>query len=176
MEEFEKRATKINGVFYWPGLLSFQDYKNEIPLAMPQRNAWCYGNVGILCGLHHAAKALHDEELQALVKDQISQLSLLNIKEHLLDSPIICHGYSGLILLFHWSHSVHKNIGLKHSIQVWADIIIKRKDNLHGLSDIGVDGSKRETFAILDGSVGSVLSLLLLVKENTSFQKISAFI
>ena len=174
--ELEKRSTKINNIVYWPGFLTLEEFQTNAPLSAIQRNSWCYGNVGILCSLYHAAKALNKTNIITFVENQINQLAKLKAEDHLLKSPVICHGYSGLILLFDWASKNHISNDLGDGIRKISNIIINLKDTEYGLSDLEINGDKRETFAVLDGAMGCILTLASLLKDDLSFQKTVAFI
>ncbi|ALC85931.1 hypothetical protein AM499_08910 [Bacillus sp. FJAT-22090] len=176
--EFDKTAREINNLTYWPGILTLEEYMNNKSITEAQRNSWCYGNVGILCSLQHAAKALDRIDLLNLVKDQVNKIAILRREEHLLNSTVICHGYSGLILLFEWYNKIEPSDNLINSIKNYAELLIHSYDLNPKYAFFGIDhtGKHKEEFAVLDGPMGSILTLITLIKNDSNFQKNFAFI
>lgn len=175
---FIEKSYKVNGIFYYPGILSFEEYIENNYMPEKQRNSWCYGNIGIMCSLFQAARAINRLDLQDKIEKQIINLAELKLEEHLFNSPVICHGYSGLILLFDWYNKINSKEIFINAIKEITDLLIC--SNIENIAsdfmDMDKKGNKKDTFSVLDGSFGCVLTLLTLVKDNLQFQKSLGFI
>lgn len=184
VREFQQSAQCKNDIYYWPGMLSLDQYllKNYVPLIY--RGSWCYGNIGILCCLYHASVALKVSELDLFVKQQMDLLLNLNVKDYCLESAIICHGFSGIVLFFYWLGEIyHHNLQIK--LTELVDAILSTYDNNlnYGFFDVywrevsdNYEIEKRDNLTILDGTFGCIATLLVYVNRKVDFHKYLGFI
>jgi lantibiotic biosynthesis protein len=81
----------------WPARISWQAHMDRGPVAVSERNAWCYGVPGIARSLYLAGVALNDPLL--------SRNALASLRDHLCATrpsklamaPTLCHGLTGIL-------------------------------------------------------------------------------
>ncbi len=98
-EFYRTFSVEVGENTYWPGQLSYEDFKKQCVSAesIHYASSWCYGNVGILCGLIYTCENM--EWLDEQKKLERSLFAALNkpLKEFYLVSPALCHGLSGIL-------------------------------------------------------------------------------
>lgn len=172
-----------NGVPFWPGQFALEDYlnNNTSTIDIKSRMSWCYGSIGILRALKLAANAIDDSDLKRWVSEKIILISKMNIESYDLESPTLCHGYSGLMLMLILEYKEYKDITVLKRIK---ELLVKVLDLYTDNSKFGfinIDRIKKDKNKIvvertddncfLTGSSGVILSLISIFKEETYFEK-----
>lgn len=83
---------------YWPHIIPFEELitKNKL---LRQREAWCYGTPGVACALYISSISLNNPAIaQTALKSFINAVSY-ECDRNRMDSPSLCHGLSGLLLM-----------------------------------------------------------------------------
>ncbi|QLE65121.1 hypothetical protein LROSL1_2320 [Furfurilactobacillus rossiae] len=137
-----------------------------------ERSGWCYGNPGIARAVFMASRKQHNSAMERVATDYFSTLKQLDFSELKLESPTVCHGISGLLLILNAmtreTHSTVLNdfkqqIGLRLLSKAnfdnkllfkEYDYVFKEKKYSHAqyFDDLG----------ILNGSGGIILTLMSL--------------
>lgn len=109
----------------------------------PSRLAWCYGDVGVGMALLLLGKELGEEVLELAAERR----DFLNTR---VEDPFLCHGSSGLALIFYKAWLLSKNDKLLDAAKYWtqetlnylnASFLPNKSSNLtllNGLSGIGL--------------------------------------
>jgi len=164
-----------NGGIFWPGRVKFEDYITKKCNLDKRRASWCYGTPGIARAMYFAGKSIQDYESIELAKKAFDGLCNMNQEDWLLDSPTICHGYSGLLAVI---QSMYKGTGdltyQKCAMRI-TDIVLGfyEENSKYGFIDINyIKGSdekvqleEKEGISFLNGSIGVVLALLSSTKQ-----------
>ena len=170
-----------NGIYYYPGKLRWEEYKLNKTDFMNYRQSWCYGTIGIEGTFFKISCQLKKYKKSNEIYQNIIKISEKNIEEYELESPIVCHGYAGILAIFLFTYKVKPNIKLKNQIIKLTEILIELydKDAKFGYKDIFYSEKKgnwekifREDNSFLEGSSGIILVLVSLLKNETNFQKL----
>ncbi len=181
VEEYIKLATRTKDCTLWQGQYSFESYldSNQNCSVQPNRMSWCYGPIGILRALKLAGIALDSQKLIGRVQNNIYQIAAMTSKDYLLMSPIICHGYAGLMTFLVIEYKEQENYILKDKINELTKIIIEKYNSNFKFGFMHTEtyyqnGAllKNELFGndFLYGASGIILSLISLLKEHTCWE------
>jgi len=92
------RETQVSG---WSGTVAIHNQTKEVKeVKTLERMSWCYGTPGILYSQFLAANALHDSEAIYQTITAFENATTLPLENFLISSPTICHGYSGVLLIY----------------------------------------------------------------------------
>ncbi|MCQ4673290.1 hypothetical protein NE689_18480 [Lactonifactor longoviformis] len=164
-----------DGVTVWPGQLDFDSYTAKRTDGSNKRQSWCYGSIGITGALYTISKYINDKSLQEFACLNSERIAGCPIDEYELESPIICHGYAGMLLIL---VKIYRD---KNSDLIYMQIIriVKKMMELYnpglgyGFRDVRYDiieNIVQKSFvddnSFLEGSLGIVIALLSLVKCN----------
>ncbi len=172
----------IDGVYNWPSQLRIEDFidNNCIDRVRQPRASWCYGNTGISRALYLVSKNVGDDELLHFSINNLLHIANLDNKKYLLESPIICHGYAGVLAILNLLYREMGHPVLKNKIhELIAEIIKLYDDNFsYGFMNCGTvdkDGIKVkeyiEFFDMLNGATGVVLALISVMKKKTIWER-----
>lgn len=101
IDEYMKSYYYIDDIIYWLGRITFEQYIGQEMCSYGKgRMSWCYGSIGILNSLYIAAKEKSDKELTEFCVNEFKKIALMDTRDYLLASPIVCHGLSGAALIF----------------------------------------------------------------------------
>ena len=101
IDEYMKSYYYVDNIIYWPGRITFEEYIGKEKCSYGKsRMSWCYGSIGILNSLYIAAKEKSDKELTEFCVNELKKIALMDTKDYILTSPIVCHGLSGAVLVF----------------------------------------------------------------------------
>lgn len=176
--EYNKLKIKESrGTYSWPGIISLDDYidgKFNIP---NERMSWCYGNISILISIFMSADATNNMQLKKWSMDAINEIALLDIEQYMLESPIICHGYAGILLMIKTIYDEIKDeIYIEKIIELLNKLIncydVKSKFGFKDIYRINNIVEEKEENVFLEGTSGIILVLISFVKKNTDFQKL----
>lgn len=83
---------------YWPHIIPFEELATKNKL-LRQREAWCYGTPGVASALYISSLSLNDSAItQTALQSFITAVSY-EFDRNRMDSPSLCHGLSGLLLM-----------------------------------------------------------------------------
>ena len=90
-----------DGEVYWPSAITGEEYlKPALSISPHKRLSWCYGSLSILRSLFLASKAVSNEKIQIWAVNKAIRFTKMPLEKYLFESPTICHGYSGALILF----------------------------------------------------------------------------
>ncbi|WP_096187399.1 lanthionine synthetase C family protein [Evansella halocellulosilytica] len=160
-----KHMSKDQYGIFWPHVVPYEAEFSEYNTRRG-REVWCYGTPGVSRSLFLAGKALRDEKLQKLSTDALE--STLTRPDYLwnIDSPILCHGYAGLLQILLAMYADTQRIPFKMSIHKLVNKILElyNSDLPFGFQDI--EPTEKGTKIVvnkgglLEGSPGIALTLL----------------
>lgn len=166
------------GILYWPTQLDFNDYIGCIVKSnYPKRASWCYGNIGISRALYIAATCLEDNDAKAIALQNIERISQLPKEELYLISPILCHGYAGLLSILNITYKETKNESMRKGILNILDILIDcyKEDSMFGYDSMEETDTGEKTIvsenSFLGGTTGVILTLISILKKETNYEK-----
>lgn len=181
VEEYERLSLNFKDCTLWQGQYSFESYlqSQQDPIVNYNRMSWCYGSIGILRAIKLAGLALDSQELIEWEQKNIFKIAAMLSKDYLLNSPIICHGYAGLMALLTIEYKEHANHIIKEKINELANIIEKKYNSnfMFGFEHTEIyyqNGKclKNEMYGneFLYGASGIILSLISLIKLDTYWE------
>ncbi len=95
----------------WTSEVSAQELKlNQFVTHGIDRASWCYGNPGIARTVYRVAKKQKNKELERVAVDYFIGLKDLSLNQLQLESPTVCHGISGLLLIL---NAMERDTGVK---------------------------------------------------------------
>ena len=134
------KISKIN-YSYYPCFV--EDKKENI---YQSRMAWCYGDMGIAAALYITGKNINNEEMV------LESLQIINHYATLKNSPQsgigdanICHGSSGIAMIFYCFYWNTKNINYLHAAKYWCKISVELLNSTIEINDHLLNG----TFGII---------------------------
>jgi hypothetical protein len=87
---------------YWPARVSWeQQTTGELPPPEFTRSAWCYGAPGVAAALYRAGTLLEMPDWQEVSVRALHAVLARDESVWRLDGPTVCHGYAGLLQVFH---------------------------------------------------------------------------
>ncbi len=135
------------------------------------RLAWCYGDLGISVALWQASQAFgrKDWEMEA-VNILLHSAKRRNLKLNGVVDASICHGTSGIAIIFKRMYGVTGIKELKDASEYWFNETIKIatiKDGLAGYKSYRSEeyGGSKNDYGLLDGIAGIGLSLISAVSD-----------
>ncbi|MFS4449030.1 lanthionine synthetase LanC family protein [Maribacter sp. 2307UL18-2] len=137
---------------------------NENP---PSRLAWCRGDLGIGLSLWHAGKILRDKSLSSQAVSILLHTSKRrNLNTNLVKDACLCHGSSGLMLIFNYLYKMTTVEEFKEAATFWFEksmAMSNHPDSETGFLFLKYRNNKwewKEETDILSGVSGVGLSLL----------------
>lgn len=107
-----------DGEVYWPSSITGEEYLQLPSTVSPhKRLSWCYGALSILRIIFLASKATKNERLQKWAADKAVRFSQMPLEMYLFESPTICHGYAGALLLFESFYRDTQNCAFLEAIE-----------------------------------------------------------
>ncbi len=107
-----------DGEVYWPSSITGEEYLQLPSTVSPhKRLSWCYGALSILRIIFLASKATKNERLQKWAVDKAMRFSQMPLEMYLFESPTICHGYAGALLLFESFYRDTQNCAFLEAIE-----------------------------------------------------------
>lgn len=85
--------------------------------------SWCYGSIGILRSLQLYEQAFPDYRLKREIEDAVISLSKIPCEEYLFDSPTICHGYAGMLVVLNVINQEVKSDVIQKRVLELVDIL-----------------------------------------------------
>ena len=173
-----KGITEI-GTVGWPEQVALTDFNNEKKsLWLSPRQSWCYGAIGICGTTLKIADRLERVKLAEQTYEYIKQIAILDINQYNLVSPIICHGYAGVLEIFIEAYKYKPDNIILNKIKDLVKILVTLydKNSEYGYKDIvttyrngiyNIEYVDKNSF--LEGSCGIVLVLLSAIQKDTEF-------
>lgn len=180
--ENEQYKTSVNGLDYWEGKMSYNEFINKEKLMYYTINSsWCYGIASIYDVLADIYQCLHLEDKCKNVIRNIEGIFNVDIAEHNLRSTCICHGYAGVLtFLTHASekYNIYDPESIDRCVSYLFHMISERKLKFGDMNifDLYQDLEKfeghTENLNMLEGSTGITLSLLSTMQSDLQYKKI----
>lgn len=189
IEYSEKLLEKIENIYYdysqkgtegfliWPEQANLDEFLNKNP-KRSERQSWCYGSVGISSLIYRSAVIRNDNNVSNDMYSNLIKIASLNERNYGLESPIICHGYAGVLIAFLSIYTEKKNKLLYQRIVSLIRLILEsyHPESLYGFKDTTYEKLKDGSFrrkkvdnnSFLEGSTGIVLTLLSAINKNTN--------
>ena len=161
LHKIGKTVKHINGINYWPGIVKIDDYlNNTINEYNINDYGWCYGVAGTARAIFLGGQACGELEYINLAKETFNQISL-NIEKIDLTTYIICHGYSGLLVILNEMYIDTSSKLLQKAADVIASKTLKWLKSIDILSEMDRLESKGEcSIDIWEGIIGIALALI----------------
>lgn len=179
---YMKYSKVIDNCRYWPGRLKLEEFVREEYIHTNYRQSWCYGSIGVNAVFLKEAYLSHDIDLQKIMYNNMLEIAKIPLENYELNSPIICHGYAGVLEIFINAQKICKNSVLHKKICELFDIIVNMYDqnSTYGYIDVSMRMNENGEFqtilkdnnSFLEGASGIILVLLSSYISNTEFQKI----
>lgn len=174
-DEFKFRDNK--GIFFWPTQLDFDDYTHKVVRTDYSRRAsWCYGNIGISRALYMASSYIGDAETKDSALQNIERISLLPKEELYLMSPILCHGYAGLLSILNITYKETKSNAVKLGMMNILEVLLNcyKEESVFGFENVEISVNGEEITvsenSFLEGTTGIVLTLISMLKKETNYE------
>ena len=183
---YERYRISKGNISFWPGVLPLELYLNADYdykwIHFPA--SWCYGNISIVRGLQKVAKVLKYKEKEEFYYNEMNKILSRNITKLLLDSPALCHGYSGILMLrliFLRDYKAEYDLDLlEENIRIIIEKfrknseIVKQEPNIifkHTYRGKRIEGYMND-LSLLNGSVGIALTLQNVKTEQMIYNKL----
>ncbi|MEK4197962.1 lanthionine synthetase C family protein [Cytobacillus sp. FSL K6-0265] len=158
---------------YWSGRISLEEYTNNT-LSVEKdysRESWCYGNPGILRAMNLAGIATNNKNIIEQTINDFEIIYKRPYKNWGLESPIICHGKSGLLQITLNMLEDNPKCKLASHLPKLTEMLINQfnKESIFGYQDIEPTAEQQEYVdkaGILEGVAGIALTLLSLIKTK----------
>lgn len=141
------------------------------------RNSWCYGIIGVLKVINEIAIENRNYQLSSLSEEFIVGVYNESISKYSIDTPTICHGYSGILL-------ISKSITLENEPQLKTNFCNRIEEKILEYANVKTpfvfydydfinNGKVYETkknfkdMSILNGNLGVFMSLLYEPNNNS---------
>lgn len=180
---YTKYGTKSNNenLYLWPGFLSFEDYvNNNINSYKSKRQSWCYGSVGISGAILNASILIQDDNMADIMYNNLCKIAEIENNSYELLSPIICHGFAGVLIILLTAYKIKPNEKLYKKIIELTTVIINMYEpqSVFGFKDVSLKYENknatyqtRDNNSFLEGTTGIILVLIALFKKETLFER-----
>lgn len=164
------KRLNVGGILEWPsqlGKVEFTERRWEKDIRN-NRISWCYGSIGILRGIYLVSKFINNNELENWAITNLLKISRLPFKAYKLDSPILCHGYAGVISIFNLLNREKKEKYLEKAIEkiMEKELSFYNKEYLYGfknrgriISDGKIEFREVEQYDLLNSATGVILTI-----------------
>lgn len=147
---------------------------------VPQRLGWCYGDLSIGIALLYSGIDINNPQFISMGKRLLqNSLNRRNMELEKIIDPCICHGTTGLSLLFYKAYTLTQDKQYIEPCKFWLEKTLhmeQQKSHSAGfLFHFGSQGWK-EAYGILNGISGVGLTLLSLLQTTTCDWTKSLFI
>ena len=140
-----------------------------------QHAGWCRGNLAMALALCKAAKALEDDTLQ-LKAIAIGLETINGNGESPLYEAGICHGFSGLALMYHRFYQMTGVYSFKMAADDWLNKTMEAAHHSDGLAGFkhwdGIQKEWRNNVALMSGISGIGLAFLSVKFKSTLWDRI----
>lgn len=129
--------------------------------------SWCYGSLGISFNLYNVGCYMNMKWLIDFSLNNLINIANMHTDYYLLDAPILCHGYSGALLIFQLLYKKTNNLIFKNKANEMFNYIQNcyNPDTLYGFKIVGntsnmgiIKYEEVEFFDLLNGASGIHLS------------------
>lgn len=170
-ELYERQCVLIDGIPYWKPQLSYDEWKENIRVDKKsiERASWCYGNVGIARGLQKASHYIGDWKREEKYGKMVKSLVKQSVYKLGLESPMICHGYSGVLMLMICEYKQYDDKEYLVNINEVIKQILSSSLKSDGEIEMKVF---EEDDSILQGLMGVALALKSVLTVNTHYEKL----
>lgn len=159
---------------FWNGILSFEEFINFEPSLyyIEPRASWCYGSPGIARSMYIASKITSNKHALDTSKMTFKYLcNSENLSNWQINSPTICHGFSGMVAILNLMSIDEKDdiyldsleLAVKNTIKFYD---IKNKYLFKNIENYNEKLEYEDNLNFLTGTSGVVLSLMSLRKEE----------
>ncbi|WP_160675916.1 lanthionine synthetase C family protein [Clostridium sp. C8-1-8] len=161
LQELKSSMKNINGINYWPSILSIDDYlNNKFNDYNLDDYGWCYGVTGVARAMYLGGQALNDPTYIELAIDTFKQVSI-NLERVNMSTYIICHGYSGVLVILNEMYEDTKVEAIKEAADVIVNKILEWLQSSKVLEDLNKTESRGESSIDLwEGIIGIALALI----------------
>lgn len=181
--EFYLKIGKVEKeIWECPSQIGLEDfvirrYNNDI---RGHRMSWCYGSLGILRALQLIGRNIKNTFIEKLALTYLLKVAAIDILDYKLESPIICHGYAGIITILNLVNLENPSDSLTNRIEETMQIEYSFFDisSHFGFRDRGAyieNGIRKieevEGYNLLNSSHGIILSLHSLINSNPGWEK-----
>ncbi len=146
------------GYSIWPSMIDLSSFiSQDIPETfLSKRISWCYGNISILRLLYLFYSNTNDTDNTNVILNELKHLANVSMDNYLLESPMVCHGYSGLLLIFNALLKETKDKVFLYKTNLLIEKILTYKSN----NETNYFKNIEHTNGFLEGDPGIIISLL----------------
>ena len=132
------------------------------------RLAWCYGDLGIALALWEAGKVLQNSFWKSVsLNIMLESCTRRSIDDTLIKDAGICHGSSGLAMIFYYMYNETRNFIFMETCNYWISVTLKMASFKDGLAGYKTwNGNYKNDCSLLTGISGIGLMLLTVVSNN----------
>lgn len=169
IDEYMKSYYYVGDIIYWPGKIIFEQYIGQEKCSYGKsRMSWCYGSIGILNSLYAAAKEKSDIRLKKFCVNELKKIALMDTRDYLLASPIVCHGLSGALLIFKRMYQQTKDEVFYHKvIELLEELVYNfayrdiENKNLTGINEV-------KEYDYLEGYTGVLQTIYAVINDTVN--------
>ncbi|WP_082458894.1 lanthionine synthetase LanC family protein [Pedobacter sp. Leaf216] len=150
---YKNNIQRMEGMSFFPGYIPLDAYYNENTL-QHSRLGWCYGDLGILNILHKSSSILNHQTDTALWLEMLKETTIRTAPGNTLISDTgLCHGTSGVALIFDRIYERTGVIEFKHTSEFWLQET-RRLIGENVLSILALEHEDNRHLDFLDGICG----------------------
>ena len=163
---------------WWSGIISLNNYREKEFPNRVQRQSWCSGNISALYAIYKSSQLLNNSSIEKKIFYELQSIINLSINDYGLYSPIICHGYAGLLTIIRnmYDETINKNI-YASMIRLLSELLgcFNERDK-YCFENRNFPNSKVKVLkndnTFLNGAAGVIIELVSWLKVNNSFEKL----
>ncbi|MGG3508081.1 lanthionine synthetase C family protein [Paenibacillus lautus] len=150
---------------YWPHIIPFEELMTKNKL-LRQREAWCYGTPGVACALYIASISLNNPTVAQTALQSFIKAVSYECDRNRMDSPSLCHGLSGLLLMSWRMRNFTKDPAIKPLIDQLMTRLLQRFDSSTPLGYKDAEPGAANTMrwltkaGLLEGAAGIAATLV----------------
>jgi Lanthionine synthetase C-like protein. len=161
LQELKRSMKNIDGINYWPGIISIDNYLiNNFDQYNLNDYGWCYGVAGTARAVYLGGQACNKPEYMDIAIETFEQINL-NIEQININTYILCHGYSGLLIILNEMYLDTRIESIKKAADIIASKILEWLQSTRLLEDLDKVESRGESnIDLWEGIIGIALAMI----------------
>lgn len=175
---YEKFCVRENGVLKYPTKLPLEHYISGNMFNLSINTGWCYGNVSIVRSLMKVSKYMGFDNKYDFYKKELLNIINQPIELYNLSSPIICHGYSSVVVIQISVYKETKDVDFLKTLKRNLSTLLKEHKKIIDIysnkneEELLYRELYKEDISLLEGSGGVILALINSITFDLTFDKI----
>ncbi|KPI53026.1 lanthionine synthetase LanC family protein [Clostridioides difficile] len=175
---YEMFCVRENSILKYPTKLPLEYYTSGNIFNLSINSGWCYGNISIVRSLMKVCKYMGFDNQYKFYKKELLNIINQPIELYNLSSPIVCHGYSSVVVIQVSAYKETKDIDFLKTLKRNLSELLKEHKKITATclnkneKELLYRDLYKEDISLLEGSGGVILALINSLTFDLTFDKI----